>query len=131
MIAHGGNIVAHGVHQLNVGFAGGHRADRLALNGIAVVDQNHVVAGVPVGVAHQGETGVAEARFDAAVHVAREQHDDVMLELRGRLLRNGRAAEQQRQGEENREKFLHGWIPPCHISVFIHYNIFPAFYNHI
>ena len=108
MVAHGGDIVAHGVHQLDVRFAGGHGPDRFALNGVAVVHQQHMIASVFVRVPYHGQTGVAEVALNAAMHVTGEEHHHVLLEQRRVFFCQSTDAQQHGQSEEKCKKLFHG-----------------------
>ena len=108
MVAHGGDIVAHGVHQLDVRLAGGHGAHRLALNGVAVVHQQHMIACVFVRVPYHGQTGVAEVALNAAMHVTGEEHHHVLLEQRRVFFCQSTDAQQHGQSEEKCKKLFHG-----------------------
>ena len=97
VVAGDGHVVAHGVHQADDGFACGHGADGLALDGVAVVHQQHM-AGFLQRVTHGGQAGIAEALVDAAVHVAGEEHDNVLGQAG--FLGEGRASKQHKQGKQ-------------------------------
>ena len=97
MVAGDGYVVADGVHQADDGLAGGHGADGFALDGVAVIHQQHVV-GLFQRVAHGCKAGVAEALIDAAVHVAGEEHNNVLGQPG--FLRERRAAHKHKQGKQ-------------------------------
>ena len=89
VVAGDGDLVARGVHQVDDGFALAERADRLALDGVAVVNEDHVVASGQQGIADLLQTGVAEALVDAAVNVAGEEDDGLAAGLDGSGLFGG------------------------------------------
>ena len=100
MVAGDGHVVPHDVHDVDDGLALCHGANGLALDGVAVIDEQHVIRLGEVlldGI----QARVAPALVDAAVHVTGEENDQIAL----LPLRRGRAAEadEQRREETDRE----------------------------
>ena len=85
MVAGDGDAVAHVVHQFDQRVALGHRTDRLALDVVAVVHENDVVALGDQIVADLLQSGIAEALVDAAVDIAGIEDDDIAVFLRLRF----------------------------------------------
>ena len=56
------------------------------------------MAGFLQRVTHGGQAGIAEALVDAAVHVAGEEHDNVLGQAG--FLGEGRASKQHKQGKQ-------------------------------
>ena len=112
VVAGDGDAVAHLVHQIEQGLAFGHGADRLALDVVAVVDEDDVVALGGQIVADLGKAGVAEALVDAAVNVAREEDHHVGAAL-GIVGGAGHAAhkraEHHKDQQEGQESLCHGF----------------------
>ena len=118
MVARNGDVVAHSVHQLHIGAAGGHRTNRFALNGVAIVNQQHMVARRLHRVADGRHAYIAKALLNAAMHVAGKEHHHVLLKA-GRLLRKRRAGQQHAQHQNKTEPLFH-CTHILSISVFIH-----------
>ena len=101
MVAGDGRVVAHDVHDVDDGGAFGHGADGLALDGVAVIHQEHII-GLGEVFLDRVKTRVAPALVDAAVDITGEEDDQVAL-LRGRLSRGPDAAE----SDEKRRQYAH------------------------
>ena len=97
VVAHGGGVIAGGVHQFDGRLALGGADGWVALNIVAGIHQQGVGPGGGIALFYGGELGVPG---DAAVHVVGVQDDDVT----GQVLRRGggrlRRADGDRQGEE-------------------------------
>ena len=113
MVAGDRDVVAHSVHDVDDGFALGHGADGLTLDGVAVVHQQDVVV-LAEGFLHGIHAGVGPVLVHAAVHVARKEDDEVLLQRgSGRFLREyGGAGQQQGQRQQDSKQFLHNKRPP-------------------
>ena len=117
MVAGDGQVVAHGVHQVNERLAGGHGADGLSLDGIAVVHQNHIVASLFHALTDGRKPGIAEPLVNAAVYVAGKENHHILLE--GGLFRfradNTRQGQQHRHCQNQAENPFHLYIAPFHL----------------
>ena len=105
MIARDRDVVAHRIHQLDDRLAGGQRADRFALNRVAVVNEHHIIPRSLQAVAHGRQTGIAEALVDAAVRIAGEEHHNVAGE-RSRF-RKRSASKQHRHRQQQTQNPFH------------------------
>lgn len=106
MVAGNRDVVSGCVHDVDDGFARGHRTDRLALEMVAVVHQQHIIV-LRVLFLHGVQGGISPVLVDAAVNIARIEHDQVLLHRgSGGFLRHG-AAQQQRQCQQESRQFLH------------------------
>ena len=103
VVAGDGNVIAYAVHQGDDGVAGGHGAHRLALDGVAVVHQQHM-AGLLQAVADGHQAGIAEALIDAAVDIAGEQNHQVLLHLGGIVIGPGGEAQGAGQHQHGQHK---------------------------
>ena len=107
MVAGDRDIVTDGVHDIDERFAGGHRADRFALDRVAVVNEQDIIVGREAFL-HRIETGIAPALADAAVDIAGVQDDQVLFQRGSRVLReSGAAAEQQTEHQQETQQFFH------------------------
>ncbi len=105
MVAGDREIVSDGVHDVDQAFALGHGADGFALDGVAVVDQEHVVILGQVFF-YLIQSDIAPTAVNGAVDVAREE--DRQIPLLGRRLTLGKRAcaakaDEQRYEEAERE----------------------------
>jgi len=103
MVAGDGHVVAHDVHDVDDGLALCHGADGLALDGVAVIDEQDVVVFGEIlldGV----EARVAPALVDAAVHVACEEDEDVLIFSLGECALAAEADEQRREEADRENK---------------------------
>ena len=111
MVADGCDFVTEGVHELNVGRAGGHGCKRFTLNGVTVVNKDHVVALSNEIVTDKVEADVGPAGVNAAVNVRSEENIQVVLKKRSFLscfaISECKASEQHRKDEENCYKLFH------------------------
>ena len=110
VVAGDGRVVAHDVHDADNRFAPGQQADGLALDGVAAVNQKHVL-GPGELLFDSIEAGIAPALINGAVDVACEEDDQIPL-LRGRLGAGlGAQAHQKRggkaQAENQGQRFFH------------------------
>ena len=101
MIADGRHAVADLIHDVDDVFAGGDGADCVALDGVAAVDHDHVIAGFLVRLFIGDKTRIADVIVDSAVNVVGVQDGDRLV--RGRLLGKCEAAHQQRNRHQNGE----------------------------
>ena len=86
MVARHGRIVAHFVHDARDILALGERAERRALDGVAHVDEQHVLARLFQRRLDAGHARVAKALADAAVYVGGKEEHDLGIG-KGRVLR--------------------------------------------
>ena len=86
MVARHGGVVAHFVHDARHVFALGERAERRALDGVAHVDEQHVLARFFQRRPDAGHARVAKALADAAVYVGGKEEHDLGIG-KGRVLR--------------------------------------------
>ena len=86
MVARHGRVVAHLVHDAHHVFAFGERTERRALDGVAHVDEEHILARLFQRRLDAGNAHVAKALADAAVHVGRKE-DHGLRAGEGRVLR--------------------------------------------
>ena len=110
VVAGDGHIIAHDVHDIDNGLAFGHGADGLALNSVAVIDEEHVVILGEVFL-YGIEACITPALVDAAVDVAGKEDENILI----LSLRKGAGAvkaDEQRREETNRQNkrqcFFHG-----------------------
>ena len=103
MVAGDGNIVVHVIHQLDIHFARGHGAQRLTLDGIAVVNQQGIVAGCLQVFPDGLQAYIAEALVNTAVYIAREQDNQILLQSLRRSFCFGFLRE-NRHGAEHAER---------------------------
>ena len=82
MVAGDREIVSDGVHDVDQAFALGHGADGFALDGVAVVDQEHVVILGQVFF-YLIQSDIAPTAVNGAVDVAREEDRQIPLPLGG------------------------------------------------
>ena len=118
------HVVFQFVHQVQDGLAPGHGSNRFALEGVAVVHQEHGIAAGSQAVADLLHADIAETLIDAAVHVAGIEDDNIAV--RSGLFGKGRAAGQHQQYCQHQQygesALLHGFH-----AVFLH--VFsPVFY---
>ena len=112
MVAGDRDVVSDGVHDVDDGFALGHGADGLTLDGVTVVHEQDVVV-LREGFLHGIQAGVRPALVDSAVDVAGEQDHEILLQRgSGRLFREGGAGQQQRQRQQDTKQFFHNQRPP-------------------
>ena len=129
VVAGDGDAVSHLVHQVDRDLALGHGAEGLALNVVAVVDKDDLVAGGDEIVTDLLQSGVAEALIDAAVHVAGKEDHDVCASLSP--LGEGGGAEQgnaQDQDQEQRNQLFHRELLSYFCRVFSHC-CYPAYHT--
>ena len=120
MVARHGRVVAHFVHDARDILALGERAERRALNGVAHVDEQHVLARFFQRRLDAGHARVAKALADAAVYVGgKEEHDlgigkGRVLRARERLRGGGEQQKRRRQAKEQYAfaVFVHCVFPP-------------------
>ena len=105
MVADGGHIVAHLVHDVHDVFALGQGADGAALNGVAVVHQRHGVAQLFEGLLIGREARIADRVLNAAVDVVGVEHYDCRM-LHLCLLREGKTGEQHAGNQKHSQQFL-------------------------
>ena len=108
MVAGDRDVIADLVHELDVGCASRHGSERLALDRVAIVDEQNMVAVCHKLVADNVKAGIRPVLIHAAMHVACEKNDDVALQSRfRRFVSVGKAAEEHRENKENCDEFLH------------------------
>ena len=78
-----GDLIAELVHQADNSLTLAHRAERFALNGVAGIDEDHIVALVDQVIAQLLQAGEAEAVVDGAVYVTGEEDHGVAAEIDG------------------------------------------------
>ena len=112
VVARNRRVVAHGVHDVDDGLAAGQGADGLALDGVAVVDEQDIILFGEV-FPHGIQARVAPALVDAAVHVAGIEDDDVLLvSVREGARRNaGEERSEETDRENQRQCFFHAVSP--------------------
>ena len=110
MVARHGRVVAHFVHDARDILALGERAERRALDGVAHVDEQHVLARFFQRRADAGHARVAKAIAGAAMYVGRKEDHGLRIGesrvLRTREgLRGGREQQERRRQAKEQQPF--------------------------
>ena len=114
VVAGDGDAVADLVHQIDKRLALRHGADGLALDVVAVVNKDDLVALCDKMIIDLAQAGIAEALIDAAVYVAGEEDHDVgtAFDRSGLIVCESHAAH-KRADHEQREKQGQEFL--CHV----------------
>ena len=116
MVANGGHVVAHIVHELHDGFALAEGTDDVALDSVAIVHQDDFLAGSLKGGLHAGDAHIAHTIGDTAVHIVGVEDHDLLRGLLPFGLGGGGHndhAQQHHDSQQTSKYFLVHSFPPC------------------
>ena len=107
MVADRGHVVAQLIHYLDDVFALGERAYRVALNGVADVDEQHLLAHLLKCLLCKRDGLVAEVLIDGAVNIIGEEYRNFSAAVLHsvRVCRGRHYRENHEECEQQRKKF--------------------------